>query len=133
MKISLTKFTGTKEFLVSTKKAGSKPYLGTDKVISLSLLFSLFLIFFQSLFLLLVYRSLPKELPLFYSRPWGDQQLGQRWWLWILPSLSFFTFLVNILFLKKTAAYPSVYKAMAVTCFVVIFFLLITQFKIITS
>lgn len=38
--------------------------------------------------LLVVYwRSLPPEVPLWYSRPWGQEQLASPYWLWLVPIL----------------------------------------------
>jgi len=38
--------------------------------------------------LLVVYRaSFPPQVPLWYSLPWGQDQLAAPYWLWLLPSL----------------------------------------------
>ena len=31
--------------------------------------------------------NLPPQLPLFYSRPWGEEQLGDFWTIFIIPVL----------------------------------------------
>lgn len=37
--------------------------------------------------LLAVFRKdLPAEVPLLYSRPWGQDQLVNSWWLWAIPA-----------------------------------------------
>ncbi len=41
------------------------------------------------------YRQIPPEVPLFYSRPWGEAQLAKPWSLWILPGLTLLTIIVN--------------------------------------
>jgi len=49
------------------------------------------------------WRWLPPELPLFYSRPWGKQQLTTPWGLLILPALSLLIYLLNQLGAKFIA------------------------------
>jgi len=43
------------------------------------------------------YRKLPPEIPLFYSRPWGEAQLASPWLLLILPALSLFIIIFNFI------------------------------------
>ena len=38
--------------------------------------------------LALYWRSLPPEIPLLYSRPWGQDQLVSPYFLWLLPLIS---------------------------------------------
>jgi len=49
----------------------------------------------QILLILIFWQKLPPEIPLFYSRPWGKEQLVSPLWLFLLPILSFFVFLIN--------------------------------------
>lgn len=42
------------------------------------------------------WQNLPPEVPLFYSRPWGQPQLANRVWVWILPGSSWLTTIVNL-------------------------------------
>src|SRR3989344_980268 len=36
--------------------------------------------------MLVVYqKSLPPEVPLWYSRPWGEEQLAATKWMWVVP------------------------------------------------
>lgn len=46
-------------------------------------------------FLIFSLSKLPPEVPLFYSRPWGEEQLGQWWQLFFLPGSSLILFLIN--------------------------------------
>ncbi|MBI5464986.1 hypothetical protein HY946_00040 [Candidatus Gottesmanbacteria bacterium] len=46
-------------------------------------------------FLLLTWKSLPPQLPLFYSLPWGEEQLGKPIFLLILPLSSLFWGILN--------------------------------------
>ena len=52
----------------------------------------------QILLILFFWRKLPPEIPLFYSRPWGEEQLANSWSLFILPSLTIIVFLINFSF-----------------------------------
>jgi hypothetical protein len=49
--------------------------------------------------ILFFWKKLPPEVPLFYSRPWGKEQLASPWFLFLLPGLTLFVFLVNFAFL----------------------------------
>lgn len=59
---------------------------------------SFFCNFLSLLVLLLKWNSLPPQLPLFYSLPWGEAQLGSPSQLLILPTASLFIFGLNSLF-----------------------------------
>jgi len=48
--------------------------------------------------ILFFWRRLPPEVPLFYSRPWGKEQLTTPWSFFILPALSLIVFLINLIF-----------------------------------
>ena len=67
----------------------------------------IFLLFFTfSLgMLFLKWQNLPPEVPLYYSLPWGEEQLTTPFSLLILPLSSFFIFLLNFflasIFLEK--------------------------------
>lgn len=40
------------------------------------------LFFITALLMLYLWRRLPPEIPLFYSLPWGEEQLASPWGLW---------------------------------------------------
>jgi len=48
----------------------------------IKLFFALLLLTFC--FLILTISRLPPEIPLFYSRPWGEEQLASKYFLWFL-------------------------------------------------
>ncbi|MGB9706610.1 MAG: hypothetical protein ACPLXP_00845 [Microgenomates group bacterium] len=56
----------------------------------------------QILAILTSWRWLPPELPLFYSRPWGKEQLTTPFGLFILPALSLIVFFINLAFISFT-------------------------------
>jgi hypothetical protein len=41
---------------------------------------------------------LPPQLPLFYSRPFGEQQLGEVWYIFLLPLLMHVLLFLNLYF-----------------------------------
>lgn len=45
--------------------------------------------------------SLPPQIPLFYSRPPGDLQLADWWFIFLLPLLLNFFFVLDTLFYRK--------------------------------
>lgn len=45
--------------------------------------------------------QLPPQLPLFYSKPWGEDQLGDTWMIVILPLLLNIFYILNNYFYKK--------------------------------
>lgn len=45
--------------------------------------------------LLLKWRDLPSEVPLFYSLPWGEEQIGQSSFLFFLPLSSLILGVIN--------------------------------------
>jgi hypothetical protein len=47
--------------------------------------------------IVLKWGKLPPEVPLYYSLPWGEKQLGSPWELSILPTLCASIFITNLL------------------------------------
>lgn len=56
---------------------------------------SLTLIALQVLVILASWRGLPPEVPLFYCRPWGEEQLIGSIGLFLIPCFSFLVLLIN--------------------------------------
>jgi hypothetical protein len=46
------------------------------------------LIFGEAVLIFLKFNILPVQVPLFYSLPWGDEQLVPKVWLFLIPLLS---------------------------------------------
>lgn len=59
--------------------------ISSDKLSRFALKFSFFMLCLIFLFIFIFWSKLPPQIPLFYSRPWGDEQLGSSYWLLILP------------------------------------------------
>lgn len=47
------------------------------------------------LLFLLKFRTMPPQIPLFYSRPWGESQLADYWSIFILPIFLNLLFFLN--------------------------------------
>jgi len=41
------------------------------------------------------YQILPKQIPLFYSKPWGEGQIADMWYILLLPIFMNLTFFTN--------------------------------------
>lgn len=70
--------------------------LKEDSFVWFSFLISLSLIFLIFLLIFLNWRRLPPEVPLFFSRPWGEKQLTSSFNLWLMPLLSFTVLAFNL-------------------------------------
>jgi len=68
---------------------------------AISLAFQLSVLFWlgQISVIIFSWRYLPPQIPLFYSRPWGKEQLADPVGLFILPCLSLLVSLVNLILL----------------------------------
>ncbi|MFA7675948.1 MAG: hypothetical protein WCY28_00855 [Candidatus Shapirobacteria bacterium] len=56
---------------------------------------NLVLIIFQIIILVFKFNSLPTHVPLYYSLPWGENQLGAASSLFLLPTFSIVVLLIN--------------------------------------
>ena len=48
-------------------------------------------------FLVWRFRQLPPEVPLWFSRPWGEDQLASAYWLFLLPLSGFVWYIIDLL------------------------------------
>lgn len=56
---------------------------------------NLILIIFQLIILFVKFNSLPQQVPLYYSLPWGEEQLASATALFLLPTFSIIILLLN--------------------------------------
>jgi hypothetical protein len=56
---------------------------------------NLFLIIFQLIFIFIKFNDLPQQIPLYYSLPWGENQLANAASLFLLPTFSIIILLLN--------------------------------------
>lgn len=75
---------------------------------------------------------LPREIPLFYSRPWGEFQLAQKPNLWLLPFLSTVTFLANLILANFLATQNLLAKTLVLAASLFCLLSTITLIKIVT-
>lgn len=62
--------------------------------------------------LFLTYPHLPPQIPLFYSQPWGENQLAEQWMIGILPLLMNGFILLNFFLQKKIFGNNTLVKKM---------------------
>ena len=82
--------------------------------------------------LLFSWNKLPPQVPIFYSRAWGEQMLASPFVLWILPVITIFSLILNFLlaiFLKKIGQFVN--RVLTVTCFFIALLTLYNLSKII--
>ena len=73
-----------------------------DKFSLAVLIFSILSILAQGVLILISWKKLPPELPLFYSQPWGEKMLARPLFLLILPTTAFIFVVVNYWILLST-------------------------------
>lgn len=76
---------------------GASERLSSDKLTFFVFIFFVISVLLQSLLILFNWRGLPPEIPIFYSRPWGEPMLASPIFLWILPVATVLFVLVNYL------------------------------------
>lgn len=57
-------------------------------------------IFLGVFFAAFKFSALPNQVPLFYSRPWGEDQLAPKVFLFLIPACSLTVFLINLTTVK---------------------------------
>lgn len=76
---------------------------------------SLILIILQVVAILVSWRALPPEVPLFYSRPWGEEQLIGQIGLFLIPCFSFLVLLINFTILKFVSKKESLLRQILIS------------------
>jgi len=104
-----------------------------DKTISLCLQLGFSLLVIQLIIVALFWRKLPPQVPLFYSRPWGGEQLVTPTRLLILPIISLLIIGVNFTAASLIPGEEKLASQLLVIFATVFNFLsLVTLFKIVT-
>lgn len=93
---------------------------------------AIFFILISIFSLLFFWRKLPPQIPLFYSHPWGEDQLGQPVFLWILPGGAILTFLGSLIVGKFLTQEKLLLQIVTWGATLFSFLSFLTLFKIIT-
>ena len=70
--------------------------LAADGTMKLGLRLGFVVIGLSLIVLAIFWRRLPPEVPLLYSRPYGNSQLVSSWWLWLIPGVSLIIELMGV-------------------------------------
>lgn len=92
--------------------------------IIIRLAFSFWII--EVLLIILFWSSLPSQVPLFYSQPWGKEQLAKPQNLFLLPLLGLLVFFLNSLISSLIPKNEKLVKQILMTTFLVFNFLSLT-------
>lgn len=110
----------------------SKFWGSSDKYFLMSILLTVTSIIIISLFFLLFYNRLPDKLPLFYSLPWGENQLAVKQQFLLLPVTLALICLINSLIASQLHPVQYLLKRMLMLSLIIIdLILVITALKII--
>jgi len=86
----------------------------------------------EVLLIIIVWTFLPPQVPLFYTRPWGEEQLVHPANLFILPGLGLLVFLINLFILSFVPKEEKLISQILISLILVFNFLsLITLIQII--
>lgn len=69
--------------------------ISSDRLALFVFIFFLISVTIQGALIVLNWRTLPPQVPIFYSKPWGEPMLAAPIFLWILPSLTVIFVIVN--------------------------------------
>ena len=93
---------------------------------------SFILILVQALIIIFTLSFLPSQVPLFYSRPWGEEQLAHPLYLFILPLANLAIFILNSILLSFIEKKELLIRQILIICILLFNFLsLITLIQII--
>jgi hypothetical protein len=95
-------------------------YVISDKIVKWAILFSIGLLIFQLLYVVIVYRFLPPFIPLFNQMAWGSDRLGTKIEVFlpflIASSFFFVNFFLATYFYEKM---PLVSRMISITCLLI--------------
>lgn len=92
---------GEIEQIINSTNSPLKKLFVSENLFDLSLFFT----FICFCLIGLKFNKLPEKIPLYYSRPWGEEQLSLKVFIFLVPGLSFIfsltNFIITKLFLKN--------------------------------
>jgi len=75
----------------------AKESIRNDRLTLIIFFFCVFSVIIQAVLILGSWAKLPPQLPLYFSRPWGEMVLSSPLGLWLLPVIALLTLVVNFL------------------------------------
>ena len=94
--------------------------LGRDRLTFLAWTIGILSVLFQASLLLVSWGKLPPEVPLFYSRPWGEQILAAPVFLFMMPAVALFALVVNFILASIIAREDIFIRRVLVACVILI-------------
>src|SRR3989344_4871286 len=76
-----------------------------DRIITVSVSLAVAFLLTVVAILALKFRFLPPQLPIFYSRSWGEAMLAQSVTIWILPVIILLLLILDLLLCRKLAKF----------------------------
>ena len=96
----------------------------TDKLVLWFFALTMVAIILQLILIGLSWKFLPPQVPVFYSKPWGNDILAKPIFLWILPGFSVLVYILNFIlsklisvdnkFLNRIFAFTSLFVSLAI-------------------
>ncbi|HUS52142.1 MAG TPA: hypothetical protein VMX77_01600 [Candidatus Bathyarchaeia archaeon] len=115
-----------------TEEKGKIKLIREDRVTSLAIKLSLVFLLGNLILLLLFWQRFPPQVPLFFSRPWGESQLGPPAMLFLFPFLSLVLLITNfILIIRLIEEEKLLAQILASTGMIFIFLCLVALYQII--
>jgi hypothetical protein len=75
--------------------------LSSDRIVKWSITFAIFLLVAESIYIGILFFSLPPFLPLFNQMPWGEERLGSRLEIFLPILITMLFFVINIFLLMR--------------------------------
>jgi len=85
-----------------TEEKGKLKLMREDRLVSLTMKINCLLLFITLPLLFIFWQRLPPQIPLFFSRPWGESQLASPNVLFLFPFLSLLVLILNFSLMIKT-------------------------------
>lgn len=115
-----------------TEEKGKIKLIREDRVTSLTIKLSLVFLLGSLILILLFWQRFPPQVPLFFSRPWGESQLGPPGMLFLFPLLSLGLLITNfILIIRSIEEEKLLAQILASTGMIFIFLCLVALYQII--
>lgn len=109
-------------------KTEAESFVTSNQLVLWITLFLIVLSLILSIVILLGLKSLPPKLPLFYSLPWGNDQLASHQELLLIPAIIIMITLLNLVVSWQLHSSQSFFKGILVYSPLVISLLLIVTF-----